>query len=322
MNFHRHLPLAVLCTALLSLPACKESSDTPVDPPSNGGDSSTTLQVDANGVPVITGTNMPKSGENWHYVTATIPEGLDVTAAGPNRTWDFSKLVATDEYTVTHVAPGQTSATTFFPAATIAEGDDHSSIYVYMRQLPDVMQGLGLWQRSNGFLMAYSRPDTTWLYPFRYGMKVASVGYGIFRGPFDEIHRASYDTTYADGWGTLILPNGTYQKVLRVALPSRIIDSTFINGSFSHAGIDQAQSYLWYAPGKRFPVATAYVVTGNLSLSEVMWDSTRVAGATRGTPFGKAARHGSIVAHLAGRGFIPMPLTGRAVKMPELSARP
>ncbi len=323
-HYHRSLP-ALLCAGLLAAAGCKDNpSDPPSNPPGNGGDTiQTASKVDANGVPVITGWNIPKAREHWYYLMRE-DSSLDPGPAGAGRNWDFSALRPTGSYLVTHYAPGGTTMGAMFPGSTLAEGDDHSSLTAYYRQDPEYFFCLGDYQGSSGFLMRYSSPDTVYRLPFGFGSRTVSHAYGEFASAFTNIHRSVPQTTSADAWGTLTTPAGRFEKTLRVRVVGATIDARFTSdGQYLTTDTIPTDLYTWYAPGRRFPVFQITRVGGSFDWSVAMWDTTAPAGVTRpaGGGFGRVAPSALATSAppatgLRRTGVIPMPLVGRVAILP------
>ncbi len=91
---------------------------------------------------------------------------------------------------------------------------------------------------------------------------------------FDTVYYAwGIDSFIADGYGTLKLPGGIYDSVLRVHIVSIEKDSILSSGSYIVDSY-RTETYNWYRPGFRFILCSQYYDTlgeGTLYLSDVWY---------------------------------------------------
>lgn len=136
--------------------------------------------------------------------------------AGADRTWDFSSALGTESHTITFVAAGSTPNGSNFPSAAWAqEYDAPSGYYTYLDfnasgsyTVGTDLAGFGGTHYSNSrkdivFPLTY---NGSWSDTFS-GDLTSFAGTGTINGSISGL---------ADGYGTLILPYGTFTNVLRV----------------------------------------------------------------------------------------------------------
>lgn len=165
--------------------------------------------------PTITADNLPIVGD---HVVIAICSGVPAPGdAGENVTWDMSGLTELEEQYFDFVAPSSTVSGTRFPDATFCgvSWDDSHSFY------SDTSGGLAVEGYAvevapgDSALSIYSDPEQLVSLPYTYGTKYVdtfagdhlALGFSVpFSGTLDF---------EADGYGTLILPTGTYENVVR-----------------------------------------------------------------------------------------------------------
>lgn len=141
------------------------------------------------------------------------PKGINEGKSGANQTWDFSKLVSLPETTTEWmVLPSSTTHGHLFPTANQVEKySDGSFVYVNKTE-------------NENYIVGYV--DTTSIYPptdypdpmlfakrpIKYGMVITDEF--VMKGSAAK----GTVTIEADAYGTLILPNGTHDNVLRVKI--------------------------------------------------------------------------------------------------------
>lgn len=169
--------------------------------------------------PVITAAEMPVPGTTWIFAY-DFNHVAPVTAGGSNMTWDYSGLINTGSESVAFQSASATPYSSLFPLANLATNN-----------------GAGTW--------SYYASGTQGLtyhgdFDSAYGITTSSLPYYICPAPFtyndtstrSSVSQNSYsanginyleiDTVVsffqADGYGTLILPAGVFNNVLRIRI--------------------------------------------------------------------------------------------------------
>ena len=212
------------------------------------------LTASASAQPVLDETNSaPSIGNSF---TVNLGTFVAPAAGGINQTWDFSGQVSGGSTQIQYVDPAGTTAGATFSFADYAETASGSPETRYfdsetLGTVPGVYN-LG-YANTNGFIMPYAAPIRQRPYPCahldtwngNYGGNTIFMGIQFFiDGTFDG---------EADGYGTLIMPWGTVNNVLRTHLV--IHETQAIIGAQS----DYIQDYYeYYVAGVAYPLVRTY----------------------------------------------------------------
>lgn len=188
-----------------------------------------------------------------HYVDYQPPG-----PGGTGLTWDFSAFPTTEPTATTFVDATQSTYAASFPAANIAEhlGDDFYDFYGYTAAGIDYF---GMASASNNVLMQYQNPQRTMVFPCSYNTSWQDD----FGGPWTSSTGASAHTygntsITVDAMGTLIMPYGTVENVLRVSTTTHDSD-TFAGFGYINYFV-QRQDY--YKLGVPRPLVTFFDQVG------------------------------------------------------------
>lgn len=141
--------------------------------------------------------------------------GIVAGAGGENAIWDFSNISLAPTFidAGTYVLPGLTQYSTSFPDANLAEVLSSNQTFYYTDNADSIsLLGYVTVSGTNISQVTYTDPFTLLSYPFTYGdnfSDIAARTYANITGT------ATYNVT-ADGYGTLVLPIGTFHNVLRL----------------------------------------------------------------------------------------------------------
>lgn len=176
--------------------------------------------------------------ENFHE---SLCDWVDPGAAGANVTWDFSTLAPFSTFTSPWVAPSA-GLLAIYPAATVTFSNQ--SLFQPYQAASDAFRSLGYSQGITLTSEVLSDPADELRFPFTYGDTYTDTfsGWDYFndqQGERDSTAMSGTLTVTADGYGTLILPWGTVQNVLRVHRVRTIPSS---------AGIVTNDAYYFYGP--------------------------------------------------------------------------
>ncbi len=140
-------------------------------------------------------------------------KGITEGKSGPNQTWDFSKLKPTgDTITEWMVLPSSTTHGHLFPTANQVEKySDGSFVYVNKTESENLL--VGYVDTTKAFPPThYPNPMLFAKRPLNYGVTITDT-FTMKGSPALGII-----TIEPDAYGTLILPNGTHNNVLRVKI--------------------------------------------------------------------------------------------------------
>jgi hypothetical protein len=161
--------------------------------------------------------------------------GVALGSAGASQVWNYASLViGTSPSTTSYVDPATTAYASSFPTATVASSGTTNS---YMKI--NTMEYTFLGVVSSSVSMVYSDPETMNTFPFSYTDSYTDNFAATFVSgvTFD---RTGTIATDADGWGTLLLPSGSY-STLRVKMVQDITDASTYGDMVYHS-----ESYIWY----------------------------------------------------------------------------
>ena len=168
--------------------------------------------------PILTASGVtPVIGDAFKVKYATTTAFNIPTAGGANVTWDYSKIVdSIFVQTSNYISPVGLPKTDSFPGATIAAYDAANSLVAYLNPTSSSLGLMGeYFFGANSSFNRFSPQRTLYFFPSTYlNSYTDSFTYinPSFTAGFTVI---GYDTLLIDGYGTLKLPNGSYDNVLR-----------------------------------------------------------------------------------------------------------
>lgn len=223
--------------------------------------------------PVLTqAANAPTAGTSYtmHYGAYVAPG-----AAGANQHWDLSALVSDSTNLIQLVQPSSTPNGTSFPGATVSETG--ATATMYFRTAPDGMYFVG----SDADLVIVNSDQAKYLpFPCTYQTAWSDDFASTFEAEDFQVFRSGTLTGMVDGYGSVILPSGTENNVLRIRWHEETIDSTefFV----MHTTYD---SYLFYAVGRSYPLAQLVTATASfLGQTTTITYAQWVGGLSTNTP--------------------------------------
>lgn len=175
-------------------------------------------------------------------------------AAGANKTWDMSTLTAAGGTTDTLKTEYKVPGTSPFPTANLMVKDADTMI-TYYNQSANGMYMLGMIDSSTsggGTKIFYTNSVLVMKQQLNYNMIAAdTTADSIYTGGFSITGKGTVNMI-VDGYGTIKLPNGTFNNVLRVRYESNQKDSIPppIGMSFNTKMV----SYMWFDDAHRSPL--------------------------------------------------------------------
>lgn len=193
-----------------------------------------------NAQPTITQYTMGQIGDTYMSQMAD-PSGVTEGASGTNVTWNFSTLVDNgSSMQSTILDPGSTPYGANFPNANIATGGAGSYAYFDLDAAGYFFYG----RQDSVSFMTCSDPEKLLKFPMTYSDVSADI-FDCTGQTSDTYDRFGTNTVSADGYGTLILPTGTYPNVLRIHLTQTYQDTFYITQFVVDYLNDQ---YWWISP--------------------------------------------------------------------------
>lgn len=187
--------------------------------------------------------------------------------SGTSQTWDHSDLSSLGPSTITYVTPASTGFASSFPGATVAQPITvFTGTYEFYNASDTGLFELG--SQSMGNTLFYNNSELLIPFPCSY----ATTWTDDFSSTYDlsgqPAERTGTISGEADGTGTLIMPFGTVQNVIRVHITESfqsVLDGTpYFDYSSDH--------YLYYRPGFHYPILGIYQTISSLSGTQQQLD--------------------------------------------------
>ena len=226
----------------------------------------------------LTSANNPVAGDIDGYSicdTNNISQGN----SGANQNWSFLSLIRQDSSNVNFVSASSTPYTAQFPGSNIASTNDNSNYSFFTTSVSNMF--------VNGFagpdqLISYIDPELYMQYPFTYGSSFSdnfSANY-IISG--SSVKRTGSTTVSGDAWGTINLPVGSFSNSLRVKYIISIRDSS--NPGIPFVTETNTTSYVWFVPGRKFPVFE--IVYSTISINGTQFGNNKTVNYNDGSTIG------------------------------------
>ncbi len=163
--------------------------------------------------------------------------------AGAKQTWDFSKLESLkDTLTEWMVDPTKTPQGDIFPNANLAEKYSNGK-YVYLENNGKQSLLAGFVEERSKVFIKYLDPVLICQRPLTFKTIITDKFSEEFTVNNMDFTGAGTATINADGYGTLILPNGKFDNVLRVKI-TRTQKDTLIQ--YNNISTTISTSYIWF----------------------------------------------------------------------------
>lgn len=206
----------------------------------------------------LTASSMPVVGDVF---TSFLADTTNVRAGvgGPSKTWDFSGLqISQNKSTTKYILPSATPYGSDFSSSSLAaESNLPIKNYVYMNSGTNdiTINGTADTLYQTNYTLDQQKYIT---YPFSYDSTISDAFVGVFFFLGSNKARNGSWSLKADGYGTLVLPSGTYNNVLRLH-SVQVHNDIFITTTTT--------SDSWYNNLSKFPLLSIskIVRTGNFS---------------------------------------------------------
>ncbi len=203
--------------------------------------------------PVFTSANLPAIGVTINsYDLADTIQPSQITT-GTNQYWNFSSVTSQGGLysTTKYIDPINTPYYSSFPIATNATETIYpvDSSYGYVDFQSGYYDFLGAKYVSNGtiYTTTYNDPHRSFVFPFNYG-DVFNDAYEYLRTnntSSDHFHKIATSVVSAPGYGSLVLPSGTFINCLLLKRVTVSRDSSF-TGSITTATDHTTTTYTFY----------------------------------------------------------------------------
>ena len=243
----------------------------------------------------VTNADMPAVNDTFRLSETANIQGLDPVLTGANFNWNFSTLVPLNQRVDTFVSVGSTPFTYQFffnniiiypnhKASYAISGQDFgvtpvsiTEVFNYIKNSSTAYDNVGFGSNINGIPSSTQNipVDREYEFPMNYNdnhisnsqfdITVPTIGfYGQTMERIDTV----------DGWGTLDLPNGTY-NVLRVKSILNKIDTIYTSAPFPLGFTiprPEEVEYKWLAAGKGIPLLKVTTIAGVVTQIEYQDD--------------------------------------------------
>lgn len=203
--------------------------------------------------PVLTGANSnPFSGESWSLATLDVQNvgTYNPGQGGPNQTFDFSSATSSVSANLQAVLPATTPDGASFTNADICLENTTANNYDYYVANGTQFSRAGVAIPAANQIIPYSDPEDVLRYPFTLNDSFVDALASTYVSNGVTFVRAGNVTVTADAYGTLILPYGTFNNVLRVRVQEDYTDSFMGNPTLNYT----SDIYNFHLPGTHIPL--------------------------------------------------------------------
>ena len=197
---------------------------------------------------LVFSNSSPVDGDAFAKHTCGV-SAFTMGSSGAFVTWNFSGLSSITTDTVIYAGCTGSAFCDSFTNAYV--GSINGGNYQFFATDTNSFALAGV--RITGGNIYYAAPRTKLFYPATFNAAV-NTAYSFYRSGYSTYGYGT-DSIIADGYGTLVLPSGTYANVLRVHTISINIDSNIVGGIPS-VDTFRTDIYAWYTPGFHNPLLT------------------------------------------------------------------
>jgi len=243
----------------------------------------------------ITNADMPAVNDTFRLSSTNNIQGLDPTLTGTNFTWDFSTLVAANQKIDTFFSVASTPLAYQFYFNNIFLYPNHKASYAtkgpdigipqvpitevfnFIKNSSSAYDNVGFGSKIAGVPSSTRNMpvDREYVFPMTYNSNhTSNSAFGISVPTFGYYGESMERIDTVDGWGSLTLPNGTY-NVLRVKSILNKIDTTYLDTFSIGTAIARPKEieYKWLAAGKGVPLLKIVTIAGNVVQIEYQDDA-------------------------------------------------
>jgi hypothetical protein len=165
---------------------------------------------------------------------------------GAMQNWDLSGLTSDSTDVLQMVAPSSTTNGDQFPGATVAELSNPVATYYQVNS-----NGIHFAGSDDGTSLIVNAPMPKYLaFPCSMGSEWSTPHEAEYEYEGETVYRSGTVSGEADGYGTLTMPWGTVDNVLRIHLLNELQDSlSLFTLNYTY------DSYLYYVAGQAHPIA-------------------------------------------------------------------
>ncbi|HUM46041.1 MAG TPA: T9SS type A sorting domain-containing protein [Chitinophagales bacterium] len=219
----------------------------------------------SNAQPTITNANAPAIGDI--LTSQASSSNVNAGSGGANVVWDFSSLVPSGAaLSATIVDPSATPYGGNYPAANMASGSNGT--YGYYQVTATEFNVVGI--QSPLLEYPFSDYQKEFVYPYTYNTTFTDHVHGEWVLNTVPTTRDGFVTFLADGYGTLKLPTGTIQNVIRVKYVQNY-DDVFTILTNTYTNEYDFTTYSWYVAGnKNALLSISYDTTSLMGFPQII----------------------------------------------------
>jgi len=209
------------------------------------------------------------------YIDTT---GIVPGDSGINKVWNFPNLTITGDPTTEYfVSPSSTPYYNQFPNSNLASLHifSKSSMLMYHYWIVSDTSFVNIGYVFPGyFVLKFPNPSPRIIYPIFYGSQY-SRNYNAVQTAGNTIDYIWGSMTQTcDGYGTIILPSGTINNVIRVKNITDEVDTTKTGGVVTNITHNIYTGYSWYRMGYKFEVFSISFVNSGTSIIKYVFYET------------------------------------------------
>jgi len=207
--------------------------------------------------PVLTSANFsPTSGDIVINHQCNYLPDATIGGAGAGVTWDLSALSVFSSDTIFYTECAFVPHCTYFAGTNLASVSRDIDTTFYVSNSARLLVAGAL---RPGDTTTYTEDNALYHYPLGYGSSFTDTSYDILNATsVTDYHQRTRKIINCDAYGTLILPTGTFNNILRLHVQTYLADSNVMLG---YTTLDSTDSYLWCMPGFHSPLLTAIIVS-------------------------------------------------------------
>ena len=245
----------------------------------------------------ITTADMPSASDTFRLSTTIDSQGLNPVLSGANFNWDFSTLVPDSQRVDTLFPVGSTPFlyqvffnNPFSPSynasyakrgfeISIPPAVELTEVFNYIKNSSSASDNVGFGANINGVPASVKNTpiDKEYIFPMDYTNGTTSTTslseFELTVPTLGHYGQGMERITSVDGWGSLVLPNGTY-NVLRVKSVLTKVDTIYIDQFMTGFTTPRPEEieYKWLAAGTGIPVLKVVTNAGIVSQIEYQDD--------------------------------------------------
>lgn len=211
------------------------------------------ITIESYAQPTLTNAVNYSIGDKTQYLECD-SAGFNPGSNGAAQTWTFTSLTVTDTFTQEIVNPSSTGNGSQFPSATFAELSGNGEAYI--ENTGNDYKMAGIVESNSGLNMKYPNSMALIQRPVNYMDTLVDTFTSQYSYSSQSFTGGGVVTTIADGYGTLVLPDSTYNDVLRIRTVFMQEDS--VSGFPIPLNVSiQNVTYMWFVAGFKEPILRA-----------------------------------------------------------------